>query len=42
VLPVTCKKDYGMIFCVDDRAKQVVPNTGVLLEELLEQMGVIT
>jgi hypothetical protein len=37
-LAVTCKKDYGMIFCVDDRAKQVIPNTGVLLEELLDHM----
>ncbi|QIG69234.1 hypothetical protein EVB78_032 [Rhizobium phage RHph_N1_15] len=42
VLPVTCKKDYGMVFCVDDRAKQVIPNAGILLEELLDHMGVST
>ena len=28
VLPVTCKKDYGMIELWDDRAVQVIPNTG--------------
>lgn len=28
VLPVTCTKDYGMIELWDDRAVQVVPNTG--------------
>jgi hypothetical protein len=27
-LPVTCKKDYGMIELWDDRAVQVEPNTG--------------
>jgi hypothetical protein len=27
-LPVTCAKDYGMIELWDDRAVQVVPNTG--------------
>lgn len=32
-LPITNQKDYGMVFCVDDRCKQVIPNTGVLLEE---------
>jgi hypothetical protein len=27
-LPVTCKKDYGMIELWDDRCVQVIPNTG--------------
>ncbi len=27
-LPVTCMKDYGMVELWDDRAVQVVPNTG--------------
>lgn len=27
-LPVTCAKDYGMIELWDDRAVQVIPNTG--------------
>lgn len=28
ILPVTCTKDYGMVELWDDRAVQVVPNTG--------------
>lgn len=28
VLPITCTKDYGMIELWDDRAVQVIPNTG--------------
>lgn len=27
-LPITCKKDYGMIELWDDRAVQLIPNTG--------------
>jgi hypothetical protein len=27
-LPITCTKDYGMIELWDDRAIQVIPNTG--------------
>lgn len=27
-LPVTCEKDFGMVELWDDRAVQVVPNTG--------------
>jgi|ERR1700691_4401226 len=27
-LPVTCKKDYGMVELWDDRCVQVIPNTG--------------
>jgi hypothetical protein len=37
-LAVTNEKDYNMLFCYDDRAKQVVPNTGVLVEELLASL----
>jgi hypothetical protein len=29
VLPITCTKDYGMVELWDDRAVQVIPNTGV-------------
>ncbi len=28
-LPVTCRKDFGMIEAWDDRAKQVMPNVGI-------------
>lgn len=28
-LPVTCKKDFGMVALYDDRAIQIIPNTGV-------------
>lgn len=28
-LPITCTKDYGMIELWDDRAVQVIPNTGI-------------
>lgn len=28
VLPVTCEKDYAMVELWDDRAVQVIPNTG--------------
>lgn len=31
-LPVTCIKDYNMIVCWDDRAIQVIPNTGKFVE----------
>lgn len=36
VLPITNVKDYGMVELYDDRAVQVIPNTGITLEELLE------
>lgn len=35
VLPVTCSKDAFMVELWDDRAKQVIPNRGVFLEDLL-------
>lgn len=31
-LEVTCQKDYGMIECWDDRAVQVIPNTGIRVD----------
>ena len=33
VLPVTCRKDYGMMTLYDDRVKQVTRNTGRLVED---------
>lgn len=35
VLPVTCVKDFGMITLTDDRLKQVIPNTGEYVEDLM-------
>lgn len=32
-LPITCKKDYNMIELWDDRAVQVIPNTGISVME---------
>lgn len=29
VLPITCTKDYGMVELWDDRAIQIIPNTGL-------------
>jgi hypothetical protein len=40
VLEVTCKKDYGMITLYDDRATQIVPNTGMTITEYLKAQGV--
>ena len=36
-LPVTCMKDYGMVELYDDRCKQVIPNTGLLVEDVLKE-----
>lgn len=36
ILEVTCKKDYRMIGLYDDRAIQVVPNTGITMQEFYE------
>lgn len=33
-LPITNVKDYAMVEQYDDRAKQVIPNTGILVEDL--------
>lgn len=33
VLPVTNKKDYGMVELWDDRAVAVIPNTGIIIGE---------
>lgn len=35
VLPITCTKDYGMIQLFDDRAVQIVPNTGIRVDSLI-------
>jgi hypothetical protein len=36
VLEVTCQKDYGMIELWDDRAVQVIPNTGLRADGAVE------
>ena len=36
-LPITCEKDYQMALLLDDRAQQVVPNTGALVQEELRR-----
>ena len=36
-LPITCEKDYHMVLLLDDRAQQVVPNTGALVQEELRR-----
>ncbi len=36
-LPVTCQKDYMMVFAYDDRAVQVESNTGRLVQEMQEK-----
>ena len=33
-LEITCQKDYGMIELWDDRAVQVIPNTGMRVDEV--------
>jgi hypothetical protein len=33
VLPATCCKDYNMVELWDDRAVQVIPNTGIPVEK---------
>jgi len=33
-LRATAQKDFGMVYCYDDRCKQVEPNTGRLIEEI--------
>lgn len=36
-LKVTDKKDYGMIVFYDDRARQVIPDTGIVVGEEVEE-----
>lgn len=38
ILPITNKKDYGMMELWDDRCKQVIPNTGEFLEDKYEEL----
>jgi hypothetical protein len=40
-LPVTNKKDYGMVELWDDRCVQVIPNTGQAIAELVDWEPVI-
>lgn len=37
VLPITAAKDFQMAYCYDDRATQVVVNTGILLREVAHE-----
>ena len=39
VLPITNKKDFKMVEFWDDRAKQVYPNTGELVEDRLKMLN---
>lgn len=42
-LEVTCCKDYGMIECWDDRAVQVIPNTGrTIADATLSELTALT
>jgi hypothetical protein len=36
VLEITCMKDFGCVEIWDDRVKQVIPNTGVFVEDLID------
>ncbi len=38
MLGVTCKKDFQMISLRDDRCVQVIPNTGITLEEKIAKL----
>jgi hypothetical protein len=38
-LPVVWEKDYKMISLWDDRVVQVIPNTGIALQEYLEEIS---
>jgi len=38
LIEVTAEKDYGMIELWDDRCVQVIPNTGVALQDLLKSI----
>lgn len=38
VLPVTHEKDYRMVRMYDDRAAQVIPNKGILLEVVVDEL----
>ena len=41
ILPITCVKDYKMISLYDDRAIQIIPNTGRSLHEHLSNEYVL-
>jgi hypothetical protein len=40
VLPITCMKDYSMVELWDDRAVQVIPNTGVRADQYGEDVQI--
>jgi hypothetical protein len=40
-LPLTCSKDYHMYALYDDRACQVIPNTGETLEDAIKERDLI-
>lgn len=40
VLPITCSKDQHMIVLYDDRAIQVIPNSGKTLSELIAKFAI--
>lgn len=35
ILPITCIKDYGMVQLWDDRAVQIIPNTGIRVDSFV-------
>lgn len=39
-LPITCVKDFGMIELWDDRAVQMIPNTGKTVAEAIREEGI--
>lgn len=41
VLPVTCCKDYAMVELWDDRAVQVIPNTGLPVSAVVDRRRVV-
>ena len=42
-LPITCRKDFGMIELWDDRAVQVIPNTGrTIADELASERAALS
>lgn len=39
ILPITYMKDYGMVSLWDDRAVQVVPNTGIPIQDYINAVN---
>lgn len=38
VLEITNVKDFGMLECWDDRCVQVVPNSGIALQDIIQEL----